>query len=403
MAGVYPEGLQDRSLTVSLPSRMNKEAVKTFCAAHGQVDHVQVTLDKDKKYVAYVVMDSMEHAEALATIETPKISGKAVSISYSTNVEFQDLVLGLPVGFGMPPEEKAAYQTLAKLKTFGITGKSVGDDSEGHVKVIQNVPKVTYFYGSEKKSEVSYKLWKHEVRILLKDDNYTDETKALAIRKSLRGQAGNRILHLPDEASPEDIITVLDSIYEDALAKEQLLSQFYSAKQTGTEDAADWSVRLENIMDRAIEKGVSLSGGKNQMLCQKFFNGLREKDLKVAARHLYDQSSDDFQTFRTEVRVLEQELVDDGVIKAKLDAADSKPKSVVTKAQTVSSGDGVLDAIHRLEARMDDFDKRLTSISSNKKFYRKKGKKNKQTDSQNTHDKNNPSSAPDGQQQVQSN
>ena len=82
-----------------------------------------------------------------------------------------------------------------------------------------------YFYGSEKKGEVSYDLWKHEGKCFLRDTSHSDENKALVICRSLRGQAGNRILHLPDSATTDDITNTLDSICESATPKENFLGR----------------------------------------------------------------------------------------------------------------------------------------------------------------------------------
>ena len=358
MASTYPPDLQERSVILKYVTKVSKNSIQALVSPHGTVEHVQCACFEDGKPLSYVIMSSVEEAEALAGLPSPKIGTQAIKIQPVTNTQFQDLVLGLPANFGLTQEESQIADALALLKRLGLdTGKPGGQPGED-IKLIHNTPKISYFYGSERKGEVSYELWKHEVKCLMKDESLSDQVKSLAIRRSLRGQAGNRVCNLSESASPDEILVTLDSIYESALPKESIVGKFFSAKQLATEDVADWSVRLENLLDKALQKGMQLTDDRDTLLCTRFFIGLRERDLKVACRHLY-QEARHFQDFRAEVRALEQELAEEGLIVMKQDstAASSTGSSRSTKA---TSNMQIVDGVAaQIISRLDAIEQRL--------------------------------------------
>ena len=102
--------------------------------------------------------------------------------------------------------------------------------------VTTHPPKVTCFSGAGHKGETTYDLWRYEVRCLMKDPSYTQGMKDSAIRRSLRGEAGRVAMHLGIEASINQILEKLDSIYGIVDNKEELMAEFYSARQKEDED-----------------------------------------------------------------------------------------------------------------------------------------------------------------------
>lgn len=87
--------------------------------------------------------------------------------------------------------------------------------------------------------------------------------------------------------------------------KEDILSEFYSARQREDEECARWSCRLEDILNKAIQKNLIVRSQFEEMLKTMFFKGLGPS-LKDICGHLYDKCGS-FDELRTSVRKLEIE------------------------------------------------------------------------------------------------
>ena len=168
-------------------------------------------------------------------------------------------------------------------------------------------PYVGKFSGSDPvpKSESSFEDWKLEVESLIEPKIYPDISIAQAIRKSLIGQAKSVLHAMGPKARPEDMIKRLESVFGNVASGEAVLQEFYTAEQRADESTVDWGLRLENILQRAIEDHVS--GDKNEMLKSKFWRSLYNQDLKNATK-MYRESIKDFEQFRKKVREEEYEM-----------------------------------------------------------------------------------------------
>lgn len=74
-----------------------------------------------------------------------------------------------------------------------------------------------------------------------------------------------------------DILETLDSVYGSVENKQQLLSEFYGARQRGDEDITAWSRRLEEIIGKGLEKGIVRQNEVNSMLHSMLWTGLRQE------------------------------------------------------------------------------------------------------------------------------
>ena len=70
------------------------------------------------------------------------------------------------------------------------------------------------------------------------------------------------------------------------LETEDILDEFYSAKQKDTEDCAAWSMRLEDLINKAITKDKISPSSANEMLQIMFYKDLRQ-DLRDISGHLF--------------------------------------------------------------------------------------------------------------------
>ena len=92
-------------------------------------------------------------------------------------------------------------------------------------------PKVRVFSGGDNKSETPYDIWRYDVKMALMDPPYTKDQKDFAIRRCLTGSAARLVMYKGFDKPIEEILEVLDSVYGTVDNKEQLLAEFYSARQ----------------------------------------------------------------------------------------------------------------------------------------------------------------------------
>ncbi|KAL3885490.1 hypothetical protein ACJMK2_025543 [Sinanodonta woodiana] len=140
-------------------------------------------------------------------------------------------------------------------------------------------------FSGDSKSEASYELWRYEVTCL-QQGSYPHDQVSRAIRRSL-SEAGRITMRLGPSASISEILSKLDSVYSNVDLKETLLADFYSAHQKDNEDIATWSCRLEDLLNRAVQKGLVKTSETNDMLKAMLWTGLKQT-LKDVSGHKFD-------------------------------------------------------------------------------------------------------------------
>lgn len=90
-------------------------------------------------------------------------------------------------------------------------------------------------FSGDIKSESLFDQWRYEVECL-QTDGYSENVICLAIRRSLRGPAGRVLMRLGPNATVDEIMYKLDSIYGTVEEKETLMVNFYRAKQQESEE-----------------------------------------------------------------------------------------------------------------------------------------------------------------------
>ena len=162
--------------------------------------------------------------------------------------------------------------------------------------------RISTFSGDGKDS--TYDLWKYEVTCLM-HEGHPKEALLMAVRRSLRGEAANVLMRLGTVEGIHEILEKFDSIYGSVLETEDILAEFYSARQKPAEDCASWSMRLEDLITKAVKKGKVSPHDVNEMLRMMFHKGLRQ-ELRDISGHLF-QSITDFDKLRVAIRKLEME------------------------------------------------------------------------------------------------
>lgn len=87
--------------------------------------------------------------------------------------------------------------------------------------------------------------------------------------------------------------------------KEELLAEFYIARQLEDEDVTTWSRRLEDIIGKGLEKGIVPHTEVNSMLRSMLYTGVRQ-DLKDITGYKYD-TIQSFNQLRVALRQIERE------------------------------------------------------------------------------------------------
>jgi hypothetical protein len=117
---------------------------------------------------------------------------------------------------------------------------------------------------------------------------YTEPQILVSVRRSVKGMAGELLLHLGTGVSVSSIIQKFDVVFGNIKTAEQLLEEFYQAKQLETESVASWSCRLEELVT-CIDATKSLpSMTLHRMMRERYWTGLYSDKIKTATRHKYD-------------------------------------------------------------------------------------------------------------------
>ena len=83
---------------------------------------------------------------------------------------------------------------------------------------------------------------------LQKESIYPDAHILQAIRQSLKGEARDTLLTVGESATSKDVLIKLNALYGIASSNESIMQQFYLAYQKASENVAQYSIRLENIL-----------------------------------------------------------------------------------------------------------------------------------------------------------
>lgn len=214
-----------------------------------------------------------------------------------------------------------------------------------------------------------------------------------AIRNSLWGQARKVLVTLGAKATSKEIKEKLECIFGNVAMGESVLQEFYNAVQKDNESVTLWSIRLEEIYQKAKEKGHVSDSQKDKMLKNKFWRGLRSAELKNATRVHFEKDKVGFEMLRTKVRAADYELSQDKVVLSQDKSVSQKDTKVEVKSvkeepakikdketsskieiqhQTVQQ-DSNTKLLIDIVKKMEGFEKRLDNLSRsmpNRSYYR---------------------------------
>ena len=122
----------------------------------------------------------------------------------------------------IPPPTPSRRSSLATAKTLlGALNTSNIQSS-----TVQK-PRIPTFSGDQK-GETTFKVWKFEVKCIIREGDYSDVVILQSIRSSLKGPARNLLLTLSENATSWQILDKLEGVY----SSEALLQiYFFSSSQ----------------------------------------------------------------------------------------------------------------------------------------------------------------------------
>ena len=170
------------------------------------------------------------------------------------------------------------------------------------------IPKISIFYGDTttlKKGEVVYDQWRYEVEGLSSSENFDEDMLLQAVRRSVKGEASRVLMRLGADTKLEHILEKFDSVYGTIDTKEDILANFYSARQKEDEDITAWSCRLEDLICKAVDQHLVKKAEANEMLCSMIWTGMKP-DFKRICGYKVEQITE-FNELRVALRKLEKE------------------------------------------------------------------------------------------------
>ena len=162
----------------------------------------------------------------------------------------------------------------------------------------------------------------------------------------MKGEAGRVVMHLGPTARIPEILYKLDSIYGDVEKKVDLLGDFFNARQREDENVTSWSCRIEDMIGKAVTRGLIDKEGVNEMLQSVLFRELRTS-LKALSGHKFD-AIQDFNTLRIALRQREK----DHELRHSFNKTHTA-KAAVAEASGHTSDMEVKGLIQQLTTRMD--------------------------------------------------
>ncbi|KAH3855933.1 hypothetical protein DPMN_098508 [Dreissena polymorpha] len=204
-----------------------------------------------------------------------------------------------------------------------------------------NVPKFS--------DPAQFQEWKIEVESMLISNIYHKEILRQAIRNAIGGKPRKILTTLKPTATTEEILKTLESNFGDIKSGESLMEEYYKAKQEEDEDISAWGIRLEELLQKAIDRGEIKEYRKEKMLKTRFWKHLGNTELKNATRMFYE-SDCSFEELRRKVRKEEQEL--------KSAKEPGHPKQV-----NVHQMDNHLKNLNDLKEQMKEMEKKINTLT----------------------------------------
>ena len=211
--------------------------------------------------------------------------------------------------------------------------------------------------------EVSFEDWKKETNFLINSKAYSELTVNQTLRNSLRGQARKVVNNLRPDVSTAEIIAKLERVFGNVASGASIVQEFYNAYQKPDESTTNWGLRLEELFEKARDKGHVVQEQKELMLRNKFWRDLHRQDLK-AITHVYFVSDDiDFETLREKVKTEEHAMAQERVNRQKDRSETKAPHGFSSKVSKESKIEKDTVEVHQQNAQKDSNTQTLVDLA----------------------------------------
>lgn len=338
-----------------------KMEVSEMISALAEQKYRVVTEDEYRELVEYKL--PFRPAAELASTPKPKLVGRMGRGRARSRAS-----ISLDLG-------KQEPEASVSMSRTGLVNHSQFDSN------LVRIPKVPIFSGQEQKGDVSFNVWRYEVRCLMKDISLPETVLLQAVRQSLKGTAREMLIPLGENATARDILRKLDGLYGNVESDEATLQKFYTEAQQDGESVTAYACRLETLLHASIDSGYIDGIAKETMLRSKFWTSLNER-LKTQTRHKYE-SIKSFDLLVREIRAIELELSNADKVKSsakkgqhqpiQAEQTDNKLDQMVTQLAALS------EKMKSLESKVDQFRK---GDNTTKNFQNSRFSKQSQTKGQ---------------------
>ena len=204
-----------------------------------------------------------------------------------------------------PPKFETAEQLEHYMKFYVTETEATKPDVKKHY---ERNPKISIFYGESNKGEVQYTTWRYEVECLINSGSCSEEDILGAIRRSCKGNAGDKLRHIGTTPTLKDILKKFASEYGSVETGESILRKFYACSQDNNESISSYAARVEDLFAQGVQLKVLLST-QEEILQNVVFEGLRPH-IRQMANYKFDTMKD-YDRFKVELRKIENHIDED--------------------------------------------------------------------------------------------
>ena len=361
----------------NVPEDATDQTLKQYFSKAGTVDCTFIDVDESVGFVVY--RDSQNAIDAVKSLHGQILTGQTLSVKLATKEE-RTHIASLIAKQKSPTlshshiqmtDDDAIDELAEKLsvldseqldRLFLKMGRKLPtvESKPQRVFALTN-PKLPPFSGDEssKTNELSYHQWHYYVKSFIRDDAYTTSQIMDAIRGSVRGTAANVFLNISEDSTPEEVIKTFDRNFGNVLKLGRQNEQFYTAQQNlkDKENIVAWGCRVQKLFVQIKDKIKWTEEEANMALRDRFWYGLRDKDIKTTIQHRFDRD-ESFEELFTAARAAEYE---NNLMKSSKE--DKKP-IIAQQAATSSELSQVLTKVDSILFRIGSVEKRLTQLES---------------------------------------
>ena len=150
------------------------------------------------------------------------------------------------------------------------------------------------------------------------------------------------------------MIEKLEGVFGNVASGESIVQEFYNAYQKPDESTTLWGIRLEEIFERARDKGHVTLEQRENMLRNKFWRGLYRTDLKNATHVYFVSDKIDFEMLRKKVKAEEYEMSQERAFRQKDKKSEARTPRNFNKEQSEEQIEiGSKVEVHQQKAQQD--------------------------------------------------